>query len=208
MSFLNRFLLLAFLSVFALPAAAQAQVAPDEKIRVLSAKVLERIRADPNLKAGDVNRISQFVDEMVMPHVNFERMTALAVGRNWRQATPEQQKRLMEEFRVLLLRTYSGALSAVQDQSIEVRPFRGDPTEKEVVVRTQVLQPRGEPVQLDYRLERAGNDWRIFDVNVLGIWLIETYRNQFAQEIGARGIDGLIQTLAERNQKVAQEARR
>jgi phospholipid transport system substrate-binding protein len=208
MSFLSRFLLLAFLTVFAFPAAAQAPVAPDEKIRVLSAKVLERIRADPGLKAGDINRISQFVDEMVMPHVNFERMTALAVGRNWRQATPEQQKRLMEEFRALLLRTYSGALSAVQDQSIEVRPFRGDPTEKEVVVRTQVLQPRGEPVQLDYRLERAGNDWRIFDVNVLGLWLVETYRNQFAQEISARGIDGLIQTLAERNQKVAQEARR
>jgi phospholipid transport system substrate-binding protein len=204
---MKHFLLIAFAWLLALPAGAQAPVAPDAKIRDLGAQVLERIRQDKDLQAGDMRRVSQFVDEMVMPHVNFERMTALAVGRSWREATPEQRQQLMAEFRQLLVRTYAGALSAVKDQTIRMRPFRGDPAADEVVVRTEVVQGRGEPVQLDYRLERHGNDWRIYDVNVLGVWLVETYRSQFAQEINARGIDGLIKTLADRNRQVAQSAR-
>jgi phospholipid transport system substrate-binding protein len=201
------FLALAWL-LAAVPAAAQPQVAPDEKIRQLSGQVLDRIRQDRDLQAGDLRRVSEFVDEVVMPHVNFERMTALAVGRHWRQATPEQQQQLMHEFRQLLLRTYSGALTAFKDQTVRMRPFRGDPAADEVLVRTEVVQPgRAEPVQLDYRMERTNGDWRIYDVNVMGLWLVETYRKQFAQEIGNRGIDGLIKTLAERNRQVSQAGR-
>jgi phospholipid transport system substrate-binding protein len=201
------FLLFAVSLFLALPVGAQAPVAPDEKIRLLSSEVLDRIRQDTDLRSGDITRVSHFVDEMVMPHVNFERMTALAVGRNWRSATPEQQQQLMTEFRQLLLRTYSGALAAVKDQTVRMRPMRGQQDADEVVVRSEILQGRGEPIQLDYRLERAGNDWRIYDVNVMGVWLVETYRNQFAQEISNRGIDGLIKTLADRNRQAPQSGR-
>ena len=184
------------------PAAAQ-QTAPDELIRSLSGQILERIRQDKDLQAGDLRKLSQFVDETIMPNVNFERMTALAVGRGWRQATPEQQKQLMAEFRALLLRTYAGALSAVKDQTVRVRPLRAGADDAEVIVRSEIVQGRGEPIQLDYRMEKSGNAWRIYDINVLGVWLVETYRNQFAQEINARGIDGLIRSLAERNRQFA-----
>lgn len=189
-----------------LPALAQPAGAPDELIRTLSTDVLERIKADEALKAGDIQKLSRFVDDVVMPNVNFERMTSLAVGRGWRTATPEQQKQLMTEFRSLLIRTYAGALSAVKDQTVRVRPLRAAPDDTEVVVRSEIVQPRGEPIQLDYRLEKANNTWRIYDLNVLGVWLVETYRNQFAQEINARGIDGLIRSLAERNRRFAQAA--
>jgi phospholipid transport system substrate-binding protein len=133
-----------------------------------------------------------------MPNVNFTRMTAAAVGRNWRQATPDQQKRLQDEFKALLVRTYSGALSQVKDQSISVKPLRAAAADTEVVVRTEVLG-RGDPVQLDYRMEKVGTAWKIYDLNVLGVWMVETYRTQFAQEINAKGVDGLIAALAERN---------
>jgi phospholipid transport system substrate-binding protein len=139
-----------------------------------------------------------------MPSVNFERMTALSVGRGWRQATPEQQKQLMVEFRALLLRTYAGALSAVKDQTVRVKPLRAGPDDAEVIVRSEIVQSRGDPIQLDYRMEKAGTAWRIYDLNVLGVWLVETYRNQFTQEINARGIDGLIKSLADRNRAFAQ----
>jgi phospholipid transport system substrate-binding protein len=136
-----------------------------------------------------------------MPNVNFQRMTAAAVGPAWRQATPEQQKRLQEEFKTLLVRTYSGALSQVDDQTISVKPLRASPEDKELVVRTEV-RGRGDPIQLDYRLEKTpgqGAGWKIYNLNVLGVWLVETYRSQFAQEINSKGIDGLIASLAERN---------
>ena len=187
------------------PAAAQSSSsAPDELIRTLSAQILDRIKADKELRSGDIATLSRFVDETIMPSVNFERMTALAVGRNWRQATPEQQARLQTEFRALLLRTYAGALSAVKDQTVRVKPLRAAAGDDEVIVRTEIVQPGGEPIQLDYRMEKAGAGWRIYDLNVLGVWLVETYRNQFAQEISARGIDGLIASLAERNRRFAQ----
>jgi phospholipid transport system substrate-binding protein len=199
-------LVLASFIALSVPSAHAAPVAPDEKIRALSAQVIEQIRADKDLKAGDMRRISRFVDETVMPHVNFERMTALAVGRGWRQATPEQQKQLMVEFRQLLLRTYAGALTSVDDLQFRMRPMRSEPNAQDVVVRTEIVPGRGEPVQVDYRLERHGDDWRIYDVNVMGIWLVETYRSQFAQEVSARGIDGLIRSLAERNRQAVAQA--
>jgi phospholipid transport system substrate-binding protein len=177
---------------------ARAATAPDELIRQVSVEVIESVKADKAIQAGDVARIIQLVDTKVMPHVNFQRMTASAVGRNWRSATPEQQKRLQEEFKILLVRSYAGALTQVKDQTVQLKPMRGNPGDTEVVVRTEV-KGKGEPVQLDYRLEKSGDSWKIYDVNVLGVWLVEQYRVSFNQEITAGGIDGLIAKLAERN---------
>ena len=200
---LMRGLMAAALSLGAsLPGFAADASAPDLLIRQLSLETLEAVKSDKAIQAGDVQKIIALVDGKVMPHINFQRMTASAVGRFWRQATPEQQKRLQDEFKTLLVRTYAGALTQVKDQTIALRPLRASPDDTEVVVRTEV-RGRGDPIQLDYRLEKAGNVWRIYDVNVLGIWLADQYRNSFAQEIGANGIDGLIKTLAERNQKAA-----
>jgi len=182
--------------------ARASEEAPDEMIRRMSMDVLSTIKADKDVQSGDVRKIINFVDTMIMPKVNFLRMTASAVGRSWRQATPEQQKRLQEEFKNLLVRTYAGALSQVQDQSINVKPLRAQAGDTEVIVRTEILG-RGEPIQLDYRMEKTAGGWKIYDLNVLGVWLVETYRTQFAQEISARGIDGLIATLALRNKNGA-----
>lgn len=194
---------LALALVAALPQAATvawaSEEAPDAMIRRVSDEVLAAIRSDPGLKAGDVNRIMVLVDGKVMPNVNFQRMTASAVGPAWRQASPEQRKRLQDEFKTLLVRTYSGALAQVNDESIVVKPLRAAPTDTEVLVRSEV-RGRGDPIQLDYRLEKApGGGWKIYNLNVLGVWLVETYRSQFAQEINQKGIDGLITTLADRN---------
>lgn len=181
--------------------AQAADEAPDAMIKRLSDEVLTIIRTDKGVQSGDINRIMQIVDTKVMPNVNFQRMTASAVGPAWRQATPEQQKRLQEEFKTLLVRTYAGALDQVSDQTVTVRPFRGSPEDTEVLVRTEV-KGRGDPVQLDYRLEKTpgqGGGWKVYNLNVLGVWLVDTYRTQFSQEINARGIDGLIAALAARN---------
>ncbi|WP_409970326.1 MlaC/ttg2D family ABC transporter substrate-binding protein [Piscinibacter sp.] len=178
-------------------ARADAQ-APDALIKQVSTDVLESLKADKSVKAGDLQKIIALVDAKVMPHVNFQRMTSSAVGRYWRQATPEQQKRLQDEFKVLLVRTYSGALAQVKDQTVQLKPMRGSAADPEVVVKTEV-RGQGDPIQLDYRLEKVGDGWKIYDVNVMGVWLVENYRNSFAQEIGANGIDGLIGKLAERN---------
>ena len=182
----------------ALPLASAAEEAPDEMIRRLSMDVLSTIKGDKDVQKGDVRKVISFVDSMIMPKVNFSRMTASAVGRSWRQATPEQQARLQDEFKNLLVRTYAGALSQLQDQTISVKPLRSQAGDTEVIVRTEILG-RGEPIQLDYRMEKTPGGWKIYDLNVLGVWLVETYRTQFAQEISARGIDGLIATLALRN---------
>ena len=183
--------------------AAWAQPEPNKFIEDVSGKVIEQLKSDKDIQSGDVKRVSELVDSTLMPHVNFERMTALSVGRAWREATPEQKKKLMAEFRILLLRTYSNAFTAVRDQSVRMKPFRGNAADDEVVVRSEIVQPRGEPIQLDYRLEKADKSWKIYDVNVLGVWLIQTYRNQFAQEISAGGIDGLIKSLSEKNKSFA-----
>jgi len=187
-------------TAFVRPALA-ADEAPDALVKRLSTDVLETIKADTSIKSGDVSKIMVLVDSKIMPNVNFQRMTASAVGPAWRQATPEQQKRLQEEFKTLLVRTYAGALDQVSDQTVSVRPFRGSPEDTEVLVRTEV-KGRGDPVQLDYRLEKTpgqGGGWKVYNLNVLGVWLVDTYRTQFAQEINARGIDGLIAALAARN---------
>jgi phospholipid transport system substrate-binding protein len=188
----------ASLGLAAALAQAQAGKAPDALIKEVSSDVLAAVKADTSIKQGDVNRMIGLVDAKVMPHVNFQRMTSSAVGRYWRQATPDQQKRLQEEFKVLLVRTYSGALAQVQDQTVELKPMRGAATDPEVVVKTEI-KGRGDPVQLDYRLEQTPGGWKIYDVNVLGVWLVENYRNSFSQEISAGGIDGLIAKLAARN---------
>ncbi|MBN9430651.1 MAG: ABC transporter substrate-binding protein [Burkholderiales bacterium] len=193
-------LLLALVAVVSLmPQLAAAAEAPDALVKRLSDEVLAEIKSDKDLQNGSVQRLNALVDRKVMPYVNFERMTALAVGRNWRNASPEQRQQLMAEFRTLLVRTYAGALSAVSDQAVRMKPFRASPQDTDVVVRSEVVQPRGEPVQLDYRLQKVNSDWKIYDVNVLGVWLVETYRNQFAQEVGNGGIDGLIRSLNEKN---------
>jgi phospholipid transport system substrate-binding protein len=195
-------LLLAGAAAFVRPVHA-ADEAPDALVKRLSTDVLETIKADKSIKAGDVNKIMALVDSKIMPNVNFQRMTASAVGPAWRQATPEQQQRLQEEFKKLLVRTYAGALDQVSDQTVAVRPFRGSPDDKEVLVRTEV-RGSGDPVQLDYRLEKTPGEaggWKIYNLNVLGVWLVDTYRSQFAQEINAKGIDGLIAALAERKKR-------
>jgi phospholipid transport system substrate-binding protein len=168
----------------------------------MSTEVIDAVKADRAIQAGDVGRITALVDAKVMPNVNFQRMTASAVGRYWRQATPEQQKRLQEEFKTLLIRTYSGALKEVRDQTVQLKPTRASADAPEIVVRTEV-RGSGEPIQLDYRLENSTGSWKIYDVNVLGVWLVQNYRNSFAQEIGANGIDGLIAKMAERNKSAA-----
>ena len=182
-------------------AAAAVDDTPDAFIKRVSTDILDTIKADKSILSGDTNKIGVLVDQRVMPHLNFQRMTASAVGPGWRQATPEQQKRLQEEFKTLLVRTYSGALSQVSDQTIVVKPLRAAPDDKEVIVRTEV-RGKGDPIQLDYRVEKASGDasgWRIYNLNVMGVWLVDNYRSQFAQEINAKGVDGLIASLAERN---------
>ena len=182
--------------------AADATKAPDQLIKEVSTDVLDTIKADKTIQAGDVGKIITLVDTKVMPYVNFQRMTASAVGRYWRQATPEQQKRLQDEFKILMVRTYSGALSQVKDQTVQLKPMRSNPDDKDVVVKTEV-RGKGDPIQLDYRLEKKDDGWKIYDVNVLGVWLVQNYTSSFAQEIGANGIDGLISKLAERNKAAA-----
>ncbi|WP_180682126.1 ABC transporter substrate-binding protein [Tepidicella baoligensis] len=191
---------LGVLAWVSMPAWLQAQTfeAPEALIERVAGEVIELVKADAALRGGDMGRIMELVDTKIMPHVNFTRMTASTVGRFWRQASPEQRQRLQEEFKLLLIRTYSGALGQLTDQTLVLRPMRSRPEDTEVVVRSE-LRGRGEPIQIDYRMEKTADGWKVFDINVLGIWLVETYRGQFAQEINARGIDGLIAALAERN---------
>jgi len=194
------------ISAFAAPAWA-ADEAPDAFVRRFTSEMIDLVRNDKMIKSGDMNYIASVVDARVLPHLNFQRMTAAAVGPGWRQTTPEQKNRLQEEFKILLVRTYSGALTQISDQTVTVRPLRGAATDTEVLVRSE-LKGRGDPIQLDYRLEKTpgqGAGWKIYNLNVMGIWLIETYRSQFAEEINARGIDGLINTLAERNRSNAKK---
>jgi phospholipid transport system substrate-binding protein len=184
-------------AMLALPVQATEET-PDALVKRISGEVMAAVKADPAIQAGDVNRIIALVDGKIMPSVNFARMTSSAVGRYWRQATPEQQKQLQDEFKTLLVRTYAGSLGEVKDQTVSFRTLRSRPEDTEVVVRSEV-RGRGDPIQLDYRLEKTPNGWKIYDLNVLGVWLVETYRTQFAQEINAKGIDGLIATLVQRN---------
>lgn len=201
---LKRFLPLMSLAVlcFITAAPAHAQQAPDALIRDVSTEVIDTVKSDKAIQAGDTQRINALVDAKVMPHVNFQRMTAFAVGPAWRQATPDQKERLQAEYKTLLVRTYAGALTQVRDQIVQMRPSRFSPEDTDVVVRTEI-RGGGEPIQLDYRLEKSGSEWKIYDVNVVGVWLGQQYRNSFAQEINAGGLDGLIAKLVERNKTSA-----
>jgi phospholipid transport system substrate-binding protein len=178
--------------------AQASDEAPEAMIKRLSDEVLATIKSDKQVRSGDINHIIAVVDAKIMPNVNFQRMTASAVGPAWREATAEQRKRLQEEFKLLLVRTYSGALSQVSDETISMKPMRGSPSDTDVVVRSEI-RGRGDPIQLDYRLEKTASGWKIYNLNVLGVWLVENYRSQFTQEVNAKGIDGLIASIAERN---------
>ena len=197
----RRSIALALCAALAWPLAQAADEAPDAFIKRVASETLDTVKADSSLRNGDVNKIMALVDNKLMRHVNFRRMTALATGPAWRKASPDQQKRLQDEFKLLLVRTYSGALSQVSDQTIVVKPLRPGQDDKNLVVNTEV-RGKGEPIVLDYRLEKTpgeGAGWMIYDLNVMGIWLIENYRTQFSKEVNAGGIDALINSLAERN---------
>lgn len=184
------------------PFAHAQEEAPDAMIKRLSDDVLTTIRTDKQVKEGDVEHIMKVVDAKIMPNVNFQRMTASAVGPGWREASPAQRQRLQEEFKLLLVRTYAGALSQVSNESVTMKPLRAQPGDTEVIVRSEI-RGRGDPIQLEYRLEKTAAGWKIYNLNVLGVWLVETYRSQFATEVNAKGIDGLIASLAERNKSNA-----
>lgn len=183
--------------------AAPANEAPDALVKRISADVIDTAKSDKEIQAGNQKRVMSLVESKILPYVDFQRMTSLAAGRHWRTATPEQQKQLANEFRTLLIFTYSGALSQIKNETVEFKPLRADPADQEVEVRSSVNVARGEPVTLNYRLAKTPQGWKIFDINVLGAWLVETYKGSFATEISKSGIDGLIKTLAERNKKLA-----
>lgn len=184
------------------PVRAQA-VAPDDFVKKLSAEVMDTAKADKSIQNGDIPKIRALVDEKVMPHVNFERMTAMSVGPQWRGASPDQKRRMLAEFKTLMINTYAGALTQVKDQTVVVRPLRPGQAElSDLVVRSEV-RGKGDPIQLDYRLEKAGDGWKIYDVNVGGFWLVEAYRGQFAKDLSAGGMDALINRLAEKNRSLA-----
>lgn len=200
------FTMLLMLGSFAFIPPATAQEAPDALVKRISQEVLDLVKADKEIQAGNQKRVLDLVEAKILPYVDFQRMTSLAAGRYWREATPEQQKQLTNEFRSLLVYTYSGAISQIKDQKVEFKPMRGDPADTEVEVRSQVVQPRGEPIQLNYRLEKLPTGWKIYDVNVLGAWLVETYKSSFSAEISKAGIDGLIKVLADKNKRLAASA--
>lgn len=188
-----------FLGVAMAPAAALA-MAPEALVRQISTEVLDAAKKDSAVQAGDINKIIALVDSKVMPHVNFEVMTRSAVGPQWRQATPEQRAQLQGEFKTLLVRVYSGALTQLNDQKVEILRTQPVSGSTQVIVQSEV-RGGGEPIKLDYRMDKPADatDWKIIDVNVGGIWLVQSYRSQFANELGRGGIDGLIKALADRN---------
>ncbi len=187
------------------PAVRAEAVAADAFVRQLSTEVIDAVKADKAIQAGDVGRIRALVDTKVMPYVNFERMTAMSVGPQWRAATPEQRKRMLEEFKTLLVNTYAGAMTQVKEQSVVVKPLRAAAADGDLVVRSEV-RGKGEPIQLDYRLEKAGDGWKIYDVNVSGFWVVEAYKGQFAKDLSTGGLDALISRLAEKNKAGAATA--
>ena len=198
-------ILLAVASIFLSPGvqAQSKEVPPDQLVKSVTDEVLDIIRKDKDIKAGSTQRAIDLVEQKVLPHFNFTRMTALAVGRDWRQATPEQQKALTGEFRDLLVRTYSNALTAYKNETVDYRPFRMQPGETDVTVRTQIHQPGArQPITLDYSLEKNGSAWKVYDVVVAGVSLVTNYRSSFATEIRNGGIDGLVKTLKAKNKSL------
>lgn len=180
---------------------------PEALIQTLSAEVLALGRNDPRVRAGDMNRITELVDKLLLPHADFVKTTRLAVGRNWRQASPEQQAQLVHEFEFLLIWTYAGATSKIGDQVVKVAPVRMAEGATDVVVHSEVIN-QGKPYQVDYRLSKTADGWKIYDVSVMGVWLIAAYQQQFASAVSQGGVAGLISTLRQRNSELAQNAGR
>jgi phospholipid transport system substrate-binding protein len=200
------FLLPIFAMFLAFCGAASAQSVdsnnPDTLIKTVTQQVLDQIKTDNKIQSGDINEITKLVNEKILPYTDFTRTTRLVMGRNWNSATPEQQKQVVEQFKMLLIRTYSGALAQVRNQTIQYKPFRASPDDTDVVVRSVVMN-NGQPVELDYRLYKTAQGWRVYDINVLGAWLIQAYQQQFNEQIQQHGVNGLIQFLTQRNQQLA-----
>ncbi|WP_296660021.1 phospholipid-binding protein MlaC [Paraburkholderia sp.] len=202
------FLFALFAAFFATAGAASASAQavdssnPDAMVKTITQQVMDQIRGDKSIQSGDITKITQLVDQKILPYMDFRRTTQLAMGRNWRTATPEQQAQVIDQFKMLLIRTYSGALAQVRDQQIQYKPFRANPDDTDVVVRSTVLN-NGQTIELDYRLYKTPQGWRVYDINVLGAWLIQAYQQQFQEKIQQGGVDGLIQFLTQRNQQLA-----
>ena len=192
----------AFSTVLVAAPAAAAE-APDALVKRISNEVIDSVKADKAIQAGDRSKIMGLVNEKILPYVDAEKMTQQAAGRHWRSATPEQKQKLTKEFRDLLVYTYAGALSTIKNETVEFKPMRGAPTDTDVEVRSQVNVARGEPITLNYRLSNDSGSWKIYDVNVLGAWLVQTYTSTFNSEISKNGVDGLIKRLADRNAQLA-----
>lgn len=193
----------AALALAAAAAPVRAQEAPDAMVKRVQQEVLQIIKTDPKVQAGDQARTREVVETKLLPNFDFTRMTALAMGRNWRQATPEQQQRLTTEFQSLLVRTYAGALNQYRDQQINYKPLRAEDKATDVIVRTEVVRPGQQPVQIDYGMEKSGDGWKSYDVIVGGVSLVTNYRDEFNEQIRSGGIDGLIRTLADKNKGAA-----
>ena len=178
------------------------QSTPDGLIKTVVSDVMASVKSDPEIQKGSIPRIVDLVEKKIVPYTDMRRTTEMAMGPNWKKATTEQQAQLVFEFKNLLIRTYSGALSQLRDQTVQFKVLRAAPDDQEVVVKTVVLG-RGDPVPLDYRLEKTANGWRVYDMNIMGVWLVEAYRNQFANQISQNGIDGLVKFLQERNKQLA-----
>lgn len=187
-------------AIAAAPLLAQTPEAPDALVKRVSQDVIATIKSDPLVQAGNEARIREVLDAKLLPYFDFTRMTALAMGRNWRVANPEQQKRVIEEFRTLLVRTYSGALNKYRDETIEYKPLRMNAGDTDVTVRTAVAKPGGTPVQIDYSMEKTPAGWKAYDVIVGGVSLVTNYRDEFNEQVRNGGVDGLIKTLAQKNQ--------
>jgi phospholipid transport system substrate-binding protein len=186
---------------------ASAQNTPDPKtpdglIKTIVADVMASVKADPEIQKGNIPRVVDLVEKKIVPYTDMRRTTQLAMGKNWSKASPEQQTQLIAEFKSLLIRTYSGALSQLRDQTVQYKPFRASPSDTDVIVRTVVVG-KSDPIPLDYRLEKTNDGWKVYDINIMGAWLIEAYRNQFANQISQNGVDGLIKFLQERNATLA-----
>jgi phospholipid transport system substrate-binding protein len=196
----NSFAATLALGLLSIAPAALAQTAPDALVKSITNEVITIVKQDKDIQAGNQQKIYGLVDAKVLPFFDFTRMTQLAVGRYWKQATPDQQKTLTTEFRNLLVRTYSSALSSYRDQTIDVKPLRAGTTDAEATVRTVVNQPRGEPINIDYSMEKVADGWKVYDVAVGGVSLVTNYREEFSNQAKAGGIDGLIKTLQSKNQ--------
>jgi len=176
--------------------------APDALIKMVVTDVMASVKADPDIQKGNIPKVVDLVEKKIVPYTDMRRTTEMAMGPNWKKATPEQQNQLVMEFKNLLIRTYSGALSQLRDQTVQFKALRAAPDDKEVVVKTVVLG-RGDPVPLDYRLEKTDKGWKVYDMNIMGVWLVEAYRNQFSNQISQNGIDGLVKFLQDRNKQLA-----